>query len=260
MASYTFGPAPVLVETTGEFAIGATGVFRPLGGGDPVPVADLNNSPLPNILVGPKGAHGAFTADIPAGVLDFGSVLIPKVCDEAVTAAIDAREVAESARSTAETAAQAATSAALSASNLAAVLAGAVIVVHGEDGNHPRPATNRPVIWYGLVDPVNADDTLDVAIFLTEDATGDGALDISDIAGLVAALADKLDVATYTAGMAAKQDVATLRTATQAWHPVVLKASDGTYPARPASAVQAVFIGSPDPGAAALTGDEWIQI
>ena len=77
MPTYTFAPAPVLVETTGEFAIGATGVLRPTGGGDPVQVYDMNDSPLASVTVGPKGAHQSFKADIPHGVLDFGSVLLP---------------------------------------------------------------------------------------------------------------------------------------------------------------------------------------
>ena len=40
MPTYTFAPAPVLVETTGEFAIGVTGVLRATEGGEPVQVTD----------------------------------------------------------------------------------------------------------------------------------------------------------------------------------------------------------------------------
>lgn len=95
MPAYTFSPAPVLVETTGEFAIGATGVLRPTEGGDPVQVYDLNGSPLPSVAVGLKGAHQAFKADIPHGTLDFGSVLLPTISLEALTAALTAQQTAE---------------------------------------------------------------------------------------------------------------------------------------------------------------------
>ena len=88
MAAYTFGPAPVLVEATGEFAIGATGVLRESAGGAEIPIFDLNDSPLSSILVGPKGAHQAFKSDVASGVLDFGSVELPTISLEALTAAL----------------------------------------------------------------------------------------------------------------------------------------------------------------------------
>lgn len=105
MADYTFPPAPVLVEETGEFAIGAIGVLRATEGGDPVSVYDLNDSPLPNIVVGPKGAHQAFKADIPDGVLDFGSVLLPTQSLEAARAGLTALDTANDALAAAEAAA-----------------------------------------------------------------------------------------------------------------------------------------------------------
>lgn len=46
----------------------------------------------------------------------------------------------------------------------------AAIAVHGTDANYPRPTTNGPVIWYGTVDPANADDTKDVTVYVTADA------------------------------------------------------------------------------------------
>jgi hypothetical protein len=111
VAAYTFPPAPVLIETTGAFAIGAAGVMRPTTGGDPVPLYDLNDLPLASILVGPKGAHQAFKADIPDGVLDFGSVLLPASSLEQQRAALNAVEVAASASSAANTALAAASAA-----------------------------------------------------------------------------------------------------------------------------------------------------
>lgn len=123
MPTYRYGPDSVLVETTGEFAIGATGIFRATEGGDPVAVTDLNGSPIPSILVGPKGAHQAFKADIPNGVLDFGSVLLPKISDEAQAAGLDAMSVAAGAALTAQQAQAAAQDAANSAATSAATSA-----------------------------------------------------------------------------------------------------------------------------------------
>lgn len=77
-ADYTFDEAVVLVEGTGELAIGATGVLLPPLGGDPVQVYDMNGSPIPNVVVGPFGVHQQFRADIPQGLLDFGSKVLVK--------------------------------------------------------------------------------------------------------------------------------------------------------------------------------------
>jgi hypothetical protein len=97
MPDYTYPAVAVLVETTGELAAtGTTGVLRPAAGQPSVPTYDLNGSPRP-IVVGPKGASPAFTADIRHGVLDFGSVQIPVVSDQARDAAIDVQETADQA-------------------------------------------------------------------------------------------------------------------------------------------------------------------
>lgn len=126
MAIYTYAPAPVLVEITGEFAIGATGVFRATEGGTPVTITDLNDSPIPNIVVGPKGAHQAFKADIPNGVIDFGSVLLPTASLEQQEAALQAEQIAAQAAVDAAAAAassQAAAAAAAAAEGSAAAAA-----------------------------------------------------------------------------------------------------------------------------------------
>lgn len=104
MAAYTFPSAPVLVEATGEFAIGATGVLRAVSGGLAVQVYDLNDSPISTVLVGPKGGHAPFKADIPYGVLDFGSTQLVAVSAEALNAAIDVSVVADQARTDAQVA------------------------------------------------------------------------------------------------------------------------------------------------------------
>lgn len=93
MAAYTFAPAVVLVEATGDLDAGATGVLRTAAGGDIVPIYDLNDSPIAVVTVGVKGAHQSFKADVPSGILDFGSdVLIPTICQEALTAALDVKD------------------------------------------------------------------------------------------------------------------------------------------------------------------------
>lgn len=119
MPTYRYSPDTVMVETTGELAIGATGVLRATEGGDPVNLYDLNGSAIPSVLVGPKGAHQAFKADIPNGVLDFGSVILPKLSDQAQVAAIDAMAAAENAETIANDA-SATASQALATAQLAA--------------------------------------------------------------------------------------------------------------------------------------------
>jgi len=72
-ADYTYDEAVVTIQGTAEPAVGATGVLRPDDFGDPVQVYDLNGSPLPHVSVGEFGVHQQFKADIPQGILDFGS-------------------------------------------------------------------------------------------------------------------------------------------------------------------------------------------
>jgi hypothetical protein len=51
-----------------------------------------------------------------------------------------------------------------------AAASGATIAIHGDDAGYARPVTAGPVIWYGTVDPANADDTKDVTVYVTADA------------------------------------------------------------------------------------------
>lgn len=111
MPAYTYAPAAVLEEDTGDFAIGATGVLRETTSGDPVLIYDLNGSPITSILVGPKGAHQSFRADISFGFLDFGSVVMPTVSIEQLTAALTAVATADNALAVANTAATSASNA-----------------------------------------------------------------------------------------------------------------------------------------------------
>jgi len=124
VADYTFPPAVVLVEGSGDLAVGATGVLRPAGGGNPVQVYDLNGSPIPSVLVGSKGVHQAFQANIPDGVLDFGSVQLTAISMESMTAAMSAQQAAETAAASAAAAEAVATNLsenAVSPADLAAV-------------------------------------------------------------------------------------------------------------------------------------------
>jgi len=102
MPDYTFGAAAVLLEGGGGLAIGATGVLRPPGGGNPVQLYDLNGSPIIALTVGPFGAHQEFKADIPHGVLDFGSTQMVAVSIEALTAAINVQGDLEALRAQVE--------------------------------------------------------------------------------------------------------------------------------------------------------------
>lgn len=113
MPDYTYAPAPVLIEVTGEFAIGVAGVLKDSGTGAPAQAYDLNGSPLTSIVVGPKGAHQAFKADIPYGTLDFGSVQLP-------TSSLEQQAAGLIAVSTANAAATSSAAAATSAANAAA--------------------------------------------------------------------------------------------------------------------------------------------
>lgn len=151
MPAYTYSPAAVLIEETGDFAIGATGVLRPTTAGDPALIYDLNGSPITSIVVGPKGAHQAFMADISHGVLDFGSVLLPAISMEQHAAAFTVVEDAATALSTAEEA-------------LAVALDTGKYVIHGSNPDADRPATDAgvAVVWFGSVDPLNMIDGLDL--------------------------------------------------------------------------------------------------
>jgi hypothetical protein len=118
MPTYTFPQAPVLNDSTGEFAIGSTGFLRDTSTNAPVQMYDLNGSPIATIIVGSKGAHSAFKADVPHGVLDFGSVLLPSASLEQQAAGIIAVDTANDA---ATSAAAAQTSAATAAAEAAAM-------------------------------------------------------------------------------------------------------------------------------------------
>lgn len=131
MPDYTYGAAPVLVETTGDFAFGATGTLL-APDGNAATVYDLNGSPIAGVKVGPKGAHQGFMADIPNGMLDFGSVRIIAVSIESMTAAISAHQAAEAAAASAETAAQAAVGKA-DADHTHANTGGTTVTVDGQE-------------------------------------------------------------------------------------------------------------------------------
>lgn len=106
-AEYTYGQAAVLVQaggvSTDVFAVGAHGVLRTAVDGPESPIYDINGSPLPYLTVGETGAYQFFRADIPFGVLDFGSALITAVSNEAIAAPLEVKALAESALSQVET-------------------------------------------------------------------------------------------------------------------------------------------------------------
>lgn len=159
MADYTFAGNTVLVEGTGEFAVGATGVLRTSSDGPPLPIYDLNDSPISEIIVGPRGVHQAFKADEPDGLLDFGSAMIPVVSQESHRAGMRAIEVAEGAAVQAgEAMGQASDAAAAARLAAGVVVATPRFVLHGGDADAPRPDEDvLPVIWIGSVEPSHAD-------------------------------------------------------------------------------------------------------
>lgn len=168
MPDYTFPSGTVLVEGSGEFAVGATGVLRV--DGEQVQVYDLNDSPIPSIFVGPRGVHQAFKADVPDGLLDFGSTLMPVVSVESHRAGLRAIELAEDAQRQAADNLQAALdarddaaeSASAAQQAAAVVVATPRFVLHGDDADFPRPDENvLPVIWVGAVLPNDADPARD---------------------------------------------------------------------------------------------------
>lgn len=166
MADFTYAANTVLSESTGEFAVGATGVLRETADGPPVSIYDLNDSPLQVISVGSRGVHQAFKADIPDGILDFGSALLSVVSAESHRAGLRAITVAEAAVESAQdslAAAQAAAQDAEDAAEAAQQAASVVVatprfVLHGADADFPRPDEDvLPVIWVGSVKPNDAD-------------------------------------------------------------------------------------------------------
>jgi hypothetical protein len=114
----------VLEEVTGDFAIGVSGILRDSATNNPVQVYDLNDSPIASILVGLKGAHQAFKADVPNGVLDFGSVLLPSASLEQQAAGLIAVETANDAAASAAVAADEAADAAAAALSVLSQLDG----------------------------------------------------------------------------------------------------------------------------------------
>lgn len=65
------------------------------------------------------------------------------------------------------------------------------------------------------------------------------------LSGQVASLATR--VATEIKGLKGK-------------HPTVVKQSGASYPTRPTGTIQVIWIGTADPGTAALDGDLWVTV
>lgn len=124
-ADYTYAPAPVLDDSTGDFAIGVAGVLKTADGVSTSPMYDLNGSSITSIVVGSKGAHPGFRADIPNGLLDFGSVLIPSASLEQQQAGLVAVTTADAAAEDATAAVAAADAATVVANDAASAVADA---------------------------------------------------------------------------------------------------------------------------------------
>lgn len=166
MPDFTYPSATVLIERTGELAVGAAGVLRSTVDGDELPIYDLDGSPITHIRVRARGVHQPFKADVPDGLLDFGAAtLFPVVSSESHRSGMQAIQIAEAATDVAAeavTAAEQATSAAQVAAEAAQQAAAVVVatprfVLHGDDPDVARPEENvLPVIWVGTVQPNHA--------------------------------------------------------------------------------------------------------
>lgn len=77
----------------------------------------------------------------------------------------------------------------LSAADVGAQPAGSSnVVVAGSNLGTPRPATTGPVVWFATAEPVNADDTQDVTVYVAEDGTlvsGSGGVDAEAVRDLI---------------------------------------------------------------------------
>jgi len=147
--TFTFQPGVVLTEATGSLAIGATGVLRTSDNGFVSPVYDMNGSSLSNITVGPKGAHQAFKADIAHGVLDFGSVLLPVISQEAASAALETLAAASAASASASAAEVSAAAAAESVRGTYANLDADTAALIGTDTTATRAALQTLIAGSG---------------------------------------------------------------------------------------------------------------
>ena len=126
MPDYTYGPFLVLDETTGEPTAEATGgQLLDVAGGTPQPVYDLLGSPLAELITNRLGVTGSFMADVPYGLVSFGSVALPVISNEARNAGLEAA-AAQSAAEAAQAAAESASTSAVAAQSAAEQAAGLV--------------------------------------------------------------------------------------------------------------------------------------
>ena len=87
---YTYAQGVVIDPVTSELVQSGTGIFKDTAGGVVQDMFDLVGTQVAGIDVGPLGVHIAFKADIPHGVLSFGSVELPVVSIEAINSGLEA--------------------------------------------------------------------------------------------------------------------------------------------------------------------------
>lgn len=111
MAAYTFASQPVYDPAPGanDPVVGdATGgKFVAAKDGPPLPIYDLNGTPLASLSSNSAGMSTAFTADSFMGFIQFGTLAVPVVAQEVAEFAVNAQDAVAVASSAAATASSA---------------------------------------------------------------------------------------------------------------------------------------------------------
>ena len=96
-ADFTYQQGVAIDPQTSRLVEAGSGVFRDKAGGTVQAMYDLLGNPIVGILLSDIGVHAAFKADLPRGVLTFGSVDLPAVSIEAIDASLEAQAAKEAA-------------------------------------------------------------------------------------------------------------------------------------------------------------------
>lgn len=125
MAAYTFGTVAVydpITDTVVENAVG--GHLVAVKDGAPIPIYDLNDSPISQITSNGSGQSSQFKADVNTGLVQFGSVVVTVWANEIGPLAANSAAAVTNSAAAAAAAAASATAAQAAAASAAAVAAG----------------------------------------------------------------------------------------------------------------------------------------
>jgi len=124
MADYTYAPFLLIDDVTGDVVRNAAGgQLLDQAGGVVQPVYDLLDAPVASLTTNAKGVGAAFKADVPFGVVSFGSIALPVISVEAQQSGLEAAAAQAAAEAAQESAAESATSAAAAQSSAQAAAA-----------------------------------------------------------------------------------------------------------------------------------------